>query len=33
MSVTTRDEYLGNLDILQKVNQPSYALLPAAEKI
>lgn len=33
MSVTTRDEYLGNLDILQNVNQPSYALLPAAEKI
>ena len=33
MSVTTRDEYLANLDILQNVNQPSYALLPAAEKI
>lgn len=33
MSITSRDEYLGNLDILQNVNQPAYALLPAAEKI
>lgn len=31
--ITTQKEYLGNLDILQNVNQPSYALLPAAEKI
>lgn len=33
MSITTKDEYFGNLDILRNVNQPSYALLPAAEKI
>lgn len=33
MSVTTQNEYFANLDILQNVNQPAYALLPAAEKI
>lgn len=33
MSITTQYEYFANLDILQNVNQPSYALLPAAEKI
>lgn len=33
MSTTTQYEYFANLDILQNVNQPSYALLPAAEKI
>lgn len=33
MSYTTQDEYFANLDILQNVNQPSYVLLPAAEKV
>lgn len=33
MSYTSVDEYKANLDILQNINQPSYALLPAAEKI
>lgn len=33
MSTTTHIEYPANLDILQNVNQPAYALLSAAEKI
>lgn len=33
MSITTQIEYPANLDILQNVNQPAYALLSAAEKI
>lgn len=28
--ITATNEYLGNLDILQNVNQPAYALLPTA---
>ena len=31
--ITTEDKYSSNLDILQNVNQPAYALLPAADKI
>lgn len=31
--ITTKDEYFANLDILQNVNQPAYALLPAAKYI
>lgn len=31
--VTTAQEYFSNLDILQNVNQPAYALLPSAENI
>ena len=31
--VTTAQEYFANLDILQNVNQPAYALLPSAENI
>lgn len=29
--ITTAQEYFANLDVLQSVNQPSYAILPAAE--
>lgn len=31
--VTTAQEYFANLDLLQNVNQPAYALLPAAENV
>ena len=31
--ITTSQEYFANLDILQNVNQPAYALLPSAENI
>lgn len=31
--ITTEDKYSSNLDILQNINQPAYALLPAADKI
>lgn len=31
--ITTPQEYLANLDILQSVKQPTHALLPAAETI
>jgi hypothetical protein len=31
--VTTAQEYFANLDLLQNVNQPAYALLPSAENI
>lgn len=31
--ITTAEEYFANLHLLQNVNQPTYALLPAAEKI
>lgn len=31
--ITTENKYLANLDILQNVNQPSYVLLPNADKI
>lgn len=31
--ITAENKYLSNLDILQNVNQPTYALLPTADKI
>lgn len=31
--ITAESKYLGNLDVLQNVNQPSYVLLPNADKI
>lgn len=31
--VTTAQEYFANLDLLQNVNQPAYALLPTDENI
>ena len=31
--ITTAQEYFANLDLLQNVNQPAYALLPSAENI
>jgi hypothetical protein len=31
--VTTPEEYFANLAIVQNMNPPSYALLPAAEHI
>ncbi len=30
--ITTQNEYLSKLDILQNINNPAYALLPTAEK-
>jgi hypothetical protein len=31
--VTTAQEYFANLDLLQNVNQPAFALLPSAENV
>lgn len=31
--ITTAQEYFANLDLIQNVNQPAYAILPSAENI